>query len=684
MYYAVLPTGPDRLLAMSSMRGVMEIHNGLATPLLQYPDGMNPSCAQFGPDSTILLADRRHVRRFDPRTGLVSSMVSADVEVSCMTMLGDTLWLGTQSSVGYALHGTYYPMVNIAAGKVDEQAFFIRRGPHGLLWFGTASGLFTLDRRTGISNAIPELKDRCVRAMETIGDLVFIGTYGDGAFVISGAEVMHLPLDAEGRMQHIHAFVTDRSGHIRMSTNRGLFRMGRQDVIRWCKDRTTTPTYEYYGAYAGIDNVEFNGGCDPAYARLANGTLCFPTMDGVVQFMPDQVPPLRSNTAVILEHAMVDGVPSGAGFLHFAPNVHVISIPFSTSYWGDPQNMHLQYRLTGVSDEWIDIPSGAHEVVLGNLPPEDYSFHIRSSENETEDFGNTLYFTVDAPWYRSLWAIAFFVVSAIALLAFGKHLISQRLERRNVELELAVAQRTHDLSAANLELERTIEVKDRLFSMLNHDIVSPLKFITRVARGQMNADMRAKPEERTGALRDIAFASDKLHGNAQNLLSWIKQQEGRINPQPRHQVVNFLVEETFDRVRPQAAHKGIDLLNDVPLDDVIKVDKALLSIVLGNLLMNAVNYTQKGMVRISSATVDGVYHLIVMDTGPGFSAEARAQIERIRTGDNRSLPNEEGGGLQGLGYIIIAGMMELMGGHFEIVAESGEGTTIVLDFPKNT
>ncbi len=127
--------------------------------------------------------------------------------------------------------------------------------------------------------------------------------------------------------------------------------------------------------------------------------------------------------------------------------------------------------------------------------------------------------------------------------------------------------------------------------------------------------------------------------------------------------------------------KGIRLENDVQLDDVLMVDKDLLTIALNNLVMNAVTYTEKGVVRISAMTVDNQYHVIVSDTGPGFSAQAREGIERIRAGDHRTATDENGKGIGGLGYIIVNGMMDLLGGTFEVVGEGGRGTTIVLRLP---
>jgi signal transduction histidine kinase len=254
-----------------------------------------------------------------------------------------------------------------------------------------------------------------------------------------------------------------------------------------------------------------------------------------------------------------------------------------------------------------------------------------------------------------------------------------RLRRRNEELADAVRQRTLELEQANERLRRSVEVKERLVSIISHDIVTPLRFIARVARSTGGGRTGPELDEN---LRDIALSSDKLHANARNLLSWIKHQEGRIELRPMHVALNPLVEEALDLVRALAVSKGDALVNDVPLDDVLRTDRDVVLIILQNLISNAVNYTRNGEVRVRGMQADGHYDLCVCDTGPGMSPKALAHVRDILSGRYGRRGTEHGDPeMQGLGYVIIGELGALLGGSVSVEVRPGGGTSVTLRLP---
>lgn len=185
-----------------------------------------------------------------------------------------------------------------------------------------------------------------------------------------------------------------------------------------------------------------------------------------------------------------------------------------------------------------------------------------------------------------------------------------------------------------------------------------------------------------GNLRDIALSSDKLHANASNLLSWIKHQEGRIELRPRHEALNPLVEEALDMVRELATSQGDAMVNEVPLDDVLRTDRDVLLIILQNIVSNAVNYTRNGEVRVSGAQVNDHYELTISDTGPGITPKAMAHVRDILAGRRGHKGTAHGDPeMQGLGYVIIGELTAMLGGTVEVGARPSGGAMITIKLP---
>lgn len=602
----------------------------------------------------------------------------ADFNSLCIE--ADTTWVASPQAISVIVNGVESQLpVHLTT---HTGVHCITRGPDGRIWYGTADGISILHTGDWYVEPVTGLEGRTVRTIQKVDGLWFIGTYGDGAFVYQDGRVLPFPLDHNGLARQVHAFMKDDEGFLWRSTNHGLFRCAMREVRAWLADTGRTIHQEYFGTASGIKNPEFNGGCVPAAVRLANGLFSFPTMDGLVQFRPSEVVRNGSDHHFLFEAIQADdrSVPLDNS-LRFASGTKRIEICFSIGFWGEPANLQMEYRVLGSDQRWYALDPEQRVITLSNLPAGEYALMLRALgyEDKAGMRPATLSFIMTRPWYTTAWAGLLYLLLLALVVTFLARWYARKVVQRNVALEQAIGERTVSLKQANRSLERSVALKERLIAIVAHDIVSPLRYIAEVAR-QTNSRVAEGSPVDGGALADIHFASEKLHSNARNLLNWVKQQEGELVAHPRNEVMNLLVEDSLDRVRGEAAHKGIGLNNDVQLDDVLMVDKDLLSIALNNLLMNAVSYMEKGSIRITAHIEEDQYHLVVSDSGPGLGPETLARIERVRDHTEREGVRTDGANAKGLGFVIIAGIMELLSGRFK-VSTSAKGTTVVLRLP---
>lgn len=601
----------------------------------------------------------------------------------CFLEEGTSMWVGTGRGI-YQFDGDRsvlkYPLNE---GDLSSRPNALCRTPDGGFWMATCSGVYRASP-SGAWSVVPGLAGICARTLVVVDGAVLIGSYGSGAFVYRDGRAHRMPQDEQGFLSHVHAFMPDSVGFLWMSTNQGLFRARRSDLSAWERDTTQRIYYAYYGKRSGIQNSEFNGGCSPPYTRTSDGWASFPTMDGLVWFRPEEVPDAYPAGRVLLESILVDGRPIASG--QTVPwDLKEVLVSFSLAYWGDPDNVRLEYALSGVTgDQWIPLATGQRQLRFGTIPSGERVLRLRKVGATARGEGPALEFTfiVPTPFYRTAWFILACVAAAGLLLFLMIRLNAARLRRKNLQLERKVRERTRELVEANTVLRRSLEMKEMLVSIISHDIVTPLRFIARVANGVSRTVPVSADARLGGTLSDLARSSDKLHANAQDLLHWIKRQDGRIQLRPRNVALYGLVEEVMDIERERATEKGVLLVNDVPMDDTVRTDRNVLSIVLHNIVANAVTNTNVGRIEVAGRPADDGYRLVVRDTGQGMSPAALHHAQRVQRRGALGAMNEEGErDVQGLGLLIIADLLELLGGRFTIESTAGEGTTVAVALP---
>jgi signal transduction histidine kinase len=601
----------------------------------------------------------------------------------CFLEEADRLWIGTGSGVFQVANGELKLVHPISEGDLSLRPLSLCRTPEGELWMATCSGVFRVSAGGGWK-AVAGLEGVCARELAVIEGVVFVGTYGSGAFMVNAGKVERLPMDDMEFLSHVHAFMLDGAGYLWMSSNQGLFRLRFKDLIAWVQMKDQRVYYAYYGKQAGIVNAEFNGGCSPAYVRTGDGWVSFPTMDGLVWFKPEEVPDAYPSSGFMLEGVRVDGEDwDPVQPLHWSHQEVVVNI--SLAYWGSPENVRLEYSLdNGANVKWLQLPPGQRELRLGTIAAGTRTLRVRKvgAELRGDPQQIELVFDVPAPYYKRPWFLLGSFVLVVFLFVGVIRLNAVRLRRRNMQLERMVSERTVELVKTNEVLRRSLEMKEMLVSIISHDIVTPLRFLARVSEGSVRRLGSPADPVLVGTLSDVARSSNKLFANAQDLLQWIKRQDGRIELRVRNCLVNQLVDEVLDRERERAMDRQVTLINLVPAEHVIHTDRNVLSIILHNAIANAVSHTHQGSITVSAEFVEGNYRLAVVDTGEGIPAAVMEHAKRVQNRGALGAMNADGErDVQGLGLLIIADLLELLGGRFTIDSQLGKGTRVTFLVP---
>lgn len=235
----------------------------------------------------------------------------------------------------------------------------------------------------------------------------------------------------------------------------------------------------------------------------------------------------------------------------------------------------------------------------------------------------------------------------------------------------------------NEELKETLESRDRMYSVIAHDLRSPLGVV------QMTLNMMSDifPKEMIGdegvsMLAECNKQVDDVFQLLDNLLKWTKSQTGALNVVRQVQPVAVLAEAMRDMFTKIASTKGVLFAVD-PYDESLEVnsDMDMCQTILRNLLSNAIKFTMPGkQVRLIIKSDPDYAIFCVADQGCGMTEEEVGRLFRKDTHFTKfGTAREEG---SGLGLMISHQFAGLLGGKLAVQSAPGIGSTFAVYVPR--
>ena len=231
-------------------------------------------------------------------------------------------------------------------------------------------------------------------------------------------------------------------------------------------------------------------------------------------------------------------------------------------------------------------------------------------------------------------------------------------------------------------LKKLNDTKDRFISIVSHDLRTPFSSILGFTDILLNDD-EISAEESKQYIGYIQESAQSMLALVNSLLDWTRLQTGRIRFEPAKIDLYESVKKAFDTLSGFAIKKGITLENLVTEEVNVFADKSLLSQVFGNLLSNALKFTQSGgkiSISFAQSDVPRFIEVWVSDTGTGISKENLAKVFDVDTKfTSEGTAGEKG---TGLGLSLVYEIVEKHGGKIWVESKIGEGTTFKFTLPK--
>lgn len=215
------------------------------------------------------------------------------------------------------------------------------------------------------------------------------------------------------------------------------------------------------------------------------------------------------------------------------------------------------------------------------------------------------------------------------------------------------------------------ETKDKLMSVLAHDLRSPFNSIMGLSKQVQRRIESQSWEEARSSAQVIEESSREAFLLFENLLGWAKAQTGKLPFQAESIDLSVLIHETVGVLQGMAKNHKVSIVVDVD-HPWSTGDPNMLLAVFRNLVSNALKHTPEGKsVKISVQNCQSHLKLTVADEGPGLEA---ADIEAFNQGT-------AGKGKRGLGLILVREFVEAHGQHIHVESRAGEGACFTFNLP---
>jgi ligand-binding sensor domain-containing protein/signal transduction histidine kinase len=615
-------------------------------------------------DGTCWLAGTRGLLRFaNPQSAELGAGTPALTNL-CVISLGQDaqgcVWAGTREGELWRLtEGEWHALTNYAPGHPITA---LVADTDSSMWIGTEGN--GMDRYRG---AVVKHWDK---SDGLLSDLIrtlyldpegalWIGTAGGGLSRLRNGRLATFTTREGLPDNTISQILEDDIGNLWLGGNGGIARVSKRDLDDLAAGRIPAVYPQVYGRAEGMLSEECTGGFFPAGLKTKSGLLWFSTLKGIVVADPHRHAVGEAVPGVVLEEALVDGVPypqfgstgekpGAADFpseaLRITPGWHRIEFRYTGLSFDAPERVRFRYRLEGLDANWVE--AGSRRMAFYTyVPPGSYRFRVIACNavgvwNET---GASLPLVVLPHFWQTWWALG---LAAAGLLVSGGRVVG------------AVEKRKHNRRLRQLEQERVLErERTRIAQDLHDEMGAKLCRISFLSEDARRGDQ--SPAELHNQICSISDASREVLHSLDEIVWAVNPQNDTLEHLASY--IGQYVEEYFQMTGIKCE---VDLPARLPRHSLSSQTRHHLFLAVREAFTNMLKHSAASRSKVSMTCSDSTLEIVISDNGGGFDPPAFA------TGP------EDSAVCSGNGLRNIRQRIEDIGGHCTVESARGCGTTV--------
>lgn len=596
-----------------------------------------------------------------------------DVRCFCEDSKHD-MWIGTSSGVFLVDMNTRKNMAHYTVANSSLPENMIRsivQDGEERIWVGTfGQGLSIFTTEMQLIDHFSEYNGFCSNSINHVfrdsENLIWIAT-GDGLVCFTADDSLNYQV--YGRQNgiynsYIRAITEDDEGNIWFSTNAGI----------GCYIKRL----EQFVNYNYIERMPMGNFSSAAVAKDENGIIYFGSINGAYYFDPfavlnnRKVSPVVTTEMKIYEGQSAHKDVKVINFYHQESKTmrltyeqNTFSLAYSVPDYSQTDLVDYAYRLKGFDDSWYSVSENT--LMFRNIPAGQYEFQVkaRMQNQEWSDDVDTLSIHITPPFWLTWWAkMLYFILAAYIIF----HLLY--LYKKKVEM-----QSTYEVAKKNHEQEQELNNERlRFYTNITHELRTPLTLILGPLE-DFEEDEELLPHQRKKItiIRDSAI---RLLNLINQILEFRKTETQNKKLCVSKDNLAALVMEIGLKYKELNRNEEVEFNIFIESDPlVLYMDREIVTMILDNLISNAIKYTEKGAITISVYTVrknDTDYvEIRIADTGQGIPADELPHIF------NRyyQAKNERQVSGTGIGLALVKNLVKLHEGEIHAESVPGKGSS---------
>ena len=613
--------------------------------------------------------------KFDTRTNRITRIDLGQDYIDVNALYEDEngkLWIGMEYGLASYEKGILRREKEINNQRSNVSVYGVLHDRQGKLWIGSyGSGIFVFDKD---NKCVIQLLSENGFCSNSINQLYIDTKGGIWAATRNGIGYIKDTNHPENFIgykygdgledTYVHALQEDKDGNIWFSTDKG--------ISCWNREQNKFDNYDYRD---GIPLGSFTDGS--AYAAQ-DGTLYFGSLNGVCYFNPQDIS--KENQVASVQIVECKGISSRMegssdetlilsdnGTIELPYDRNSFSITFMIPDYSQSQVVEYAYMIEELGNTWTNT-QGENQVTFRNLSPGKYTFKVKA-RLRNHDWDDNRIATMKVHIHPPFWLAWYAKALYILLIVIGIY-VWFRFYKRKLMLENSLElERKKSLNEQELNNERL-----RFYTNITHELRTPLTLILGPLEDLINDSNLS------------AYYSNKvkvIHSSAIRLLNLINQilEFRKTETQNKklcvaHDNIANLVYEIGLKYKELNRKPDIEFRIELEKEDMpLYFDKEIVTIILDNLISNAIKYTEKGSITLGLHNVVrnniSYTEIKVSDTGFGITPEALPYIF------NRYY--QEGGDHQasgtGIGLALVKNLVTLHEGEIKVESTLGTGST---------
>ena len=609
------------------------------------------------------------------------------------------IWIGTRNNgvIKLQLDGTkkYF---NVNNGLSSMLIMSINQGINNNIYIGTNDGGVNIIKDDSVIKIINQKNGLPTNIVfntyhDTLGN-IWVAMSG-GLVCIYNDTIRYI--DVKNGMADDSPFniIEDNEGNFWLPSISGVMKMNKNEILEYFNNPKNKINCRLFNNNDGMQQDECNATAQSI--KATDGSILFSTIDGVEIINPSLNSINQTIPNVIIEKLKVNGIPVKIkNNIQISPGKKRLTFEYTSLSLCEPKKNQFKYRLDGYENNWVN-SYNERSVSYTNLPPGYYTFNLIGSNNDgiwnTEGDSISFYikplFVQTNIFYALIFLFVFLVGYSLYKYRVKQYKKNQKLLEKKVELRTQeitnknrvledqkkeILDQTEELSNQKQVLEEALATKDKMFSIVAHDLRGPMGNFKEMLEQLVKAPELYDDKKRNLLLGILAKNAKNTFSLLENLLNWSKAQIGVISYNPTKIEINKEISQIVNLVKSMADKKHITIKTSFENNTLALADAEMVKTILRNLIMNAIKFTNtSGSIQISTVKKESFIEICVKDNGVGIKPEIQKKLfnnQNFATSVGTS--NEIG---SGLGLLLCKDFTEYNGGSIWVESTENKGSS---------